>query len=85
MTGSTRLPRTRRLLRYLARELLLNNYDLKAIERRILSSHAYQRKTAIVTPEANDPARRLFAGPYRRRMTAEELVDLALSLRGQTV
>lgn len=61
------------LLRYLARELLQSGYDLKHLARLILTSRAYGRKPVGERPAA--AADRLFAGPYRRRMTAEQLVD----------
>ncbi len=63
------------LLRYLAREFVASGYDVKAVARLILSSHAYQRKPMAMAPEESVPADRLFAGPYRRRMSAEQLVD----------
>ena len=62
------------LLRYLARELMLNDYDLKHIARLILTSHAYQRKPAPTLPDQSEKTR-LFAGPVRRNLTAEQLVD----------
>lgn len=68
-------PSNPRLLRYLAREFVASSYDVKRVARLILSSHAYQRKAMAAPPEESTPADRLFAGPYRRRMTAEQLVD----------
>jgi len=59
------------LLRWLARELLANNYDLQHIEQLIRRSRAY--RSVAVAPDAK-PAH-LFLGPLQRRMTAEELVD----------
>jgi hypothetical protein len=56
------------LLDYLAYELMANGYDLKHLARLILSSHTYQRK-----PLSTE--QRLFAGPARRNLTAEQLVD----------
>ena len=61
------------LLRYLARELLRSGYDLKHVARLILSSQAYGRRPAAERPATTEE--RNFAGPYRRRMTAEQLVD----------
>jgi len=61
------------LLRYLAREFVAGGYDLKRLARLILTSDAYQRRPAASAGEA--PEERLFAGPYRRRLTAEQLVD----------
>ena len=63
------------LLRYLARELLLSGYDLKHIARLIFSSHAYQRRPVSEMTAQTAPDARLFSGPARRRMTAEQLLD----------
>lgn len=60
------------LLQYLAREFVLSGYDMKHVARLIFSSHAYQRKPAATAPGQDA---RLFAGPARRNMTAEQLVD----------
>ena len=65
------------LLEWLAREFVANGYDLKHVTRLVMQSHAYQR-VAAAEPGANpprDPARRLFAAPDRRRLTAEQVVD----------
>jgi hypothetical protein len=62
------------LLDWLAREFVTHDYDLKHIARLILTSHVYQRST--VGKETIDPAKPyLFAGPVKRRMTAEQVVD----------
>lgn len=58
------------LLRWLAREMISHDYDLKHVTRLILNSHAYGRQ-ARRDAEAN----RLFAAPTRRKLTAEQLVD----------
>ncbi len=63
------------LLDWLAREFMLNGYDMKHLARLILSSHAYQRMPAGLPQEMMSPAKRLFAGPAHRNMTAEQLVD----------
>ena len=63
-----------KLLRYLARELMMNDYDLKHIARLILSSHAYQRLPVTTQPDQLEK-NRLFAGPMRRNLTAEQVVD----------
>jgi hypothetical protein len=65
------------LLDWLAQELLRHDYDMKHLARLILSSHAYQRRS--VDPQQAS----LFAGPARRRMTAEQLVDSLLVVSGQ--
>jgi hypothetical protein len=53
----------------------MHDYDLKHVARLILSSHAYQRETAGDALQPPEPAARLFAGPARRRMSAEQVVD----------
>lgn len=67
------------LLRWLARELVRSGYDLKAIARLILTSHAYQR--------ASDPRRSetgpLFAAPAPRLIEAEQLVDSLFAATGK--
>ncbi|MEW4528836.1 DUF1553 domain-containing protein [Maioricimonas sp. JC845] len=62
------------LLDYLARELVLNDYDLKYMARLIFESNTYQRQVAPdVTRESEEAA--LFAGPVRRTLTGEQLTD----------
>ncbi|MGH9658800.1 MAG: DUF1553 domain-containing protein, partial [Bryobacteraceae bacterium] len=60
------------LLAWLSREFMAHGYEVKHIARLIFSSHAYQRKPAA--PEAS-ASLRVFAGPVRRRLSAEQLVD----------
>jgi hypothetical protein len=62
------------LLDYLARELMTHDYDLKHVARLIFLSRAYQRRPLTAIPEAS-PETRVFAGPMRRNLTAEQLVD----------
>lgn len=63
------------LLEWLARELTTHDYDLKHVAGLILGSHAYQRVAVDEGIAAPLPARRLFAGPARKRMSAEQIVD----------
>ena len=70
------------LLAYLADELIRSGYDLKALARLIMKSQAYQRE-AIDAPENLAESDRFFEGPYRRRMTAEQVVDNAWSASGK--
>ncbi len=58
------------LLEYLARELMLNGYDLKHLARLILNSKAYQRSSLT-----DEDSNRLFAAPPRRMMSSEQIVD----------
>jgi hypothetical protein len=66
------------LLRWLGRELVRSGYQLKALERVILNSAAYQRSTDS-TLRAADP---LYAAAEPRRLSAEQLVDSLYSSTG---
>jgi|GEM_PF-1574246 len=63
------------LLDWLAREFVMSGCDLKALARLIFSSHLYQRKPVNTSLADTKAEERLFAGPARRHMTAEQLVD----------
>jgi len=64
------------LMQYLAREFVLSGYDLKQLARLIFHSHAYQRRSIELLGDTQlSTQSRLFAGPLRRKMTAEQLVD----------
>ncbi len=63
------------LLNWLAREFTMSGYDMKHLARTILSSDAYQRRPVPDAAAMNAVEDRLFAGPARRNMTAEQLVD----------
>jgi hypothetical protein len=64
------------LLDWLAREFVMSGYDLRHVSRLIFRSHAYQRKPVTELTGQNAPAdKRYFAGPLRRRLSAEQLVD----------
>lgn len=77
-------PSDRELLARLTDELISSGYDLKHLASEIMSSTAYQRE-AVDAP-INSPAEdRLFEGPYRRRMTAEQIVDSAFASVGQNM
>lgn len=69
------------LLDWLARELVTHDYDLKHVARLILNSHTYQREPRPETGEK--PEQRLFAGPARRRMSAEQIVDSLFTAVGK--
>ena len=71
------------LLDWLGHEFILSGFDLKHIARLIMNSHAYQRQVDTNFTAANDAAKRLFAGPARRRMTAEQLVDSLFTVSGK--
>lgn len=63
------------LLEWLARELVTHDYDLKHVARLIFNSHSYQRVVQHQEGDLTDPKVRNFAGQYRRRMSAEQIVD----------
>ena len=64
------------LLDFLAREFVMSGYDIKHVSRLIFQSHAYQRKPVEqLTEQQTTAEKRYFAGPLRRRMSAEQLVD----------
>jgi len=67
------------LLQWLAREFVRSGYDVKAIERLILNSHAYQRAS---DPTLSEPDPLLIA-PARRRLEAEQIVDSLFSATGK--
>ncbi|WP_414663148.1 DUF1553 domain-containing protein [Horticoccus sp. 23ND18S-11] len=67
------------LLRWLARELVRSGYDMKAVARLILTSHAYQRATDATLTETGP----LFAAPAPRRIQAEQLVDSYFAATGK--
>jgi hypothetical protein len=71
------------LLDWLAVEFMDRNWDIKAIQRLIVTSAAY-RQSSNVTPEllAKDPYNRLLARGPRFRVDAEIVRDIALSASG---
>ena len=77
----TAVPSHPALLDWLARELVTHDYDLQHVAGLILSSHTYQRE--VRTESGDKPEQRLFAGPARRRMSAEQIVDSLFSAVGK--
>lgn len=67
------------LLRWLGHRFVASGYDIKALARLILNSHAYQR--------ALDPAAKetgpLYIAPAPRRLDAEQIVDSLFSAAGK--
>ncbi len=62
------------LLDWLGREFVTSGYDLKHVARLIVISHTYQRRTVDPSSlKSGEPF--LFAGPLRRRMSAEQILD----------
>ncbi len=66
------------LLRWLGREFVRSGYDMKAVARLILNSHAYQR-AADPSLSQTSP---LFVSPAPRRLTAEQIVDSVFHAAG---
>ena len=67
------------LLRWLAREFVRSGYNLKAVTRLILTSHAYQRASDATRLETGP----LFAAPAPRRIEAEQLIDSLFAATGK--
>lgn len=72
------------LLAFLTDEFIGDGYDLKKLTRLIIQSQVYQRE-AVDVPAELDSEQRFMEGPYRRRMTAEQIVDNAWEVSGQTM
>ncbi len=70
------------LLALLQNQFINDGYDLKKLAFRILTSEAYQRE-AIEKPVNSPSEERFFQAPYRRRMSAEQIVDTAFHAAGQ--
>ena len=66
------------LLRWLGHKFVASGYDMKAITRLILNSHAYQRATDPLLTETSP----LYIAPAPRRLTAEQIVDSAFHATG---
>ena len=73
------------LLKYLAREFMLSGYDLKQLARLILNSETYQSQPIPEDLTLAQAARRHFAGPNQKRLTAEQLVDSLFLLAGKPI
>jgi len=71
------------LLAFLTDEFVAGGYDLKELTQMIVSSQTYQREAISIAD--TDSAQRFFEGPYRRRMTAEQIVDNAWEVSGRTM
>jgi len=74
------------LLDWLATEFVRLNWDMKAMQRLLVTSEAY-RQSSIISPEhmAKDPENRLLARMPRLRLSAETLRDQALAVSGLLV
>lgn len=67
------------LLEWLARDFVAHGYDIRHLERRILTSEAYQRRPRPLENGATPD----FAAPLPRRMTAEQIVDSLFAAVGK--
>src|SRR5205823_6307650 len=76
-------PRNPELLDWLATEFIRTGWNVKAIQRLILTSATY-RQSSKTTAEVieRDPENRLLARGPRFRLSAEELRDNALAISG---
>ena len=72
------------LLDDLARDFVASGYDLKALARRIFQSRAYQARPENPPPPGSSADHRRFAGPARRRMSAEQVVDSLFAAAGKS-
>jgi len=72
------------ILNYLARELIIHDYDVRHILRLIMNSRAYQGEAIGQNLEA-PPDKRFFNAPDARRMTAEQVVDSLFMAAGQSI
>ena len=77
------LPTHPELLDWLATEFMHENWDMKKIQRLMVTSATY-RQSSSVSPElvARDPYNRLYARGPRFRVEAETVHDIALSAAG---
>jgi hypothetical protein len=66
------------LLRWLGHQFVASGYDIKAVSRLILDSHAYQRTTDPLLTETSP----LYISPAPRRLTAEQIVDSVFHATG---
>jgi mono/diheme cytochrome c family protein len=72
------------LLAWLARQFVLDGYDLRKIARLIMTSDVYQSTATGKNLEAA-PEQRFFAAPEPRRLTAEQVVDSLFAVGGQPI
>ncbi len=77
-------PTNPKLLDWLASEFVASGFDIKAIDRLILTSSAYRQSPALDEAKAKmDPENKLYWRAHRRRMEAEMIRDAVLSVSGQ--
>lgn len=69
------------MLDWLARELVLHDYDARHVVRLIMTSQTYQRESTGRNTTAT-AEQRFFAAPERRRLSAEQIVDSLFAVTG---
>lgn len=75
-----------RLLQFLARELVMHEYDLKHLARLILNSQTYQRAIAAKPDdEGASSAEAWFGSATRRRLSAEQIFDSLFAITGKPI
>ncbi|MES2595207.1 MAG: DUF1553 domain-containing protein [Verrucomicrobiota bacterium] len=67
------------LVKWLGRQLVSSGYDVKALARVILNSHAYQRSTDSTLRQTSP----LYTSPAPRRLYAEQIVDSLFAATGK--
>ena len=72
------------LLDDLARDFVASGYRLEHVARRIFNSRVYQSTVENAPPRGASAETRLFAGPVRRRMSAEQMVDSLFAASGKS-
>jgi hypothetical protein len=77
-------PSHKELLKWLAHQLVTNNYDIKHVARLILNSRLYQGAPTVASSRIGKSTERFFEGPARRRLTAEQLVDSLYQVAGKS-
>ena len=70
------------LLAHLTDEFIRGGYDLKKLAKTIMTSKLYQQQAQDLPSNIVD-ADRFFEAPYRRRMSAEQVVDNAWHIAGK--
>ncbi len=74
------------LLDWLARDFIASGWDMKALQRRIVTSATYRQNSRVRTELAErDPENRLLARGPRYRLDAEQIRDNALAASGLLV
>ena len=70
------------LLDWLARDLVHQDWSVKRMHRRIVTSATYRQASAVRSPKDPDPANRWLARQLSLRLSAEQIRDAALRVSG---